>query len=151
MLLIFTTYVLKGEVLTAETAFFTFSLFSLVNLSMCQYFPIGIGALSETLVSIRRIQDFLLLEEVDWSNKSNGVEKTLVNGHGSLKLTQVTGKWSEKSEKNTLDGISFEANHGQLIAIVGPVGSGKGSILHAILGKRISLLRFLCNYGHELA
>ena len=47
----------------------------------------------------------------------------------------MTAKWSGQCEKNTLNEISFEANCGQLIAIVGPVGSGKGSILKAILGN----------------
>ena len=55
-------------------------------------------------------------------------------GNGSLKLIQITGKWNNQSERNTLDGITFEAKHGQLTAIVGPVGSGKGSIFQAILG-----------------
>ena len=48
---------------------------------------------------------------------------------------QITGKWNNQSERNTLDGITFEAKHGQLTAIVGPVGSGKGSIFQAILGN----------------
>ena len=71
MLLIFSTYVLRGEILTSETAFFTFGLFNLTNLSMCQSFPTGIGALSETLISIKRIQVFLQLEEVDSNQNVN--------------------------------------------------------------------------------
>ncbi|CAD7092877.1 unnamed protein product [Hermetia illucens] len=54
---------------------------------------------------------------------------------GYLKLTNVKAKWKSDSPEYTLDGISFEANPGQLIAIVGPVGSGKSSVIQAILGE----------------
>ena len=40
-----------------------------------------------------------------------------------------------KVNENTLEDISFEAGTGKLAAIIGAVGSGKSSILNAILGE----------------
>ena len=129
-----------GEILTAEKAFLTLALYNVVKLSMCNFFPLAIQMGSETLISIKRIQDFLLLEEVHETSSSNVIETTFIGNNGSLKLKQVTGKWSEQNEGNTIDGVTFEAKSGQLVAIVGPVGSGKGSILQAILGNSYNLI-----------
>ena len=50
-------------------------------------------------------------------------------------MKNVNGKWNENEDSNSLEDISFEAENGQLIAIVGPVGSSKTSIFNAILGE----------------
>lgn len=134
MVLIFLTYVFMGEILTAEKAFLTLAFFNVVKLSMVNFFQLAVQMISETLISIKRIQNFLLMEEVNETSSANVIEKTFEGNTGSLKLKQVTGKWSEQNEGNTLQGITFQAKSGQLVAIVGPVGSGKGSILQAILG-----------------
>jgi ATP-binding cassette subfamily C (CFTR/MRP) protein 4 len=132
---VFNAYVSMGNVLTAEKAFLTLTLYNMVKIPLLWKFPAAVKMLTETLISIRRIQEFLLLEEVIKTTSSNSIQETCINNVGFLKLKQVSGKWSGQCEKNTLNGISFEANCGQLIAIVGPVGSGKGSILQAILGN----------------
>ena len=102
---------------------------------MTNFFPLAIQMMSETSISIKRIQDFLLMEEVKETSNSSVIETTFIGKTGHLELKDVSGKWSEQSEGNTLDGITFKAESGHLVAIVGPVGSGKGSILQAILGK----------------
>ena len=132
---VFSAYVSMGNVLTAEKAFLTLTLYSMVKIPLLWKFPFAVKMLTETLISIRRIQEFLLLEEVVKTSSSKTIDETCMNNVGFLMLKQVTAKWSGQCEKNTLNGISFDANCGQLIAIVGPVGSGKGSILHAILGN----------------
>ena len=132
MALIFLTYVYLGDVLTAEKAFLTLALFNVVRLSMSLFFPTGIQLGSEGLISIKRIQEFILMEERD---ETNSISVNFDKTQGSLQLTEVTGKWNEKENNNTLENISFKAENGTLTAIVGPVGSGKGSVLHAILGE----------------
>ena len=74
------------------------------------------------------------MEEVSETSSTNVITTTLVGKTGSVRLKEISGKWSEQSEGNSLDKITFEAKSGHLVAIVGPVGSGKGSILQAILG-----------------
>lgn len=132
---VFSAYVSMGNVLTAEKAFLTLTLYSMVKIPLLWKFPEAVKMLTETLISIKRIQEFLLLEEVVKTSSSKTIDETCMNNVGFLMLKQVTAKWSGQCEKNTLNGISFDANCGQLIAIVGPVGSGKGSILQAILGN----------------
>ena len=133
---VFSEYVSMGNVLTAEKAFLTLTLYNMVKIPLLRKFPGAVQMLTETLISIRRIQEFLLLEEVVKTSSSKTIiDERRMNDVGFLKLKQVTAKWSEKCEKNTLNEISFDANCSQLIAIVGPVGSGKGSIVQAILGN----------------
>ena len=46
----------------------------------------------------------------------------------------------------TLQNVNFNVKKGQLIAVVGAVGSGKSSLLSGLLGKNIIVyyLNFLC-------
>lgn len=48
-------------------------------------------------------------------------------------VTNATAKWSETSAENTLFNISVSVGPGTLLAVIGPVGSGKSSLLHLIL------------------
>ncbi|PIO39546.1 hypothetical protein AB205_0075530, partial [Aquarana catesbeiana] len=60
----FTTYVLLGNVISASRVFVAVSLYSAVRLTVTLFFPSAIERVSETKVSIRRIKNFLLLDEV---------------------------------------------------------------------------------------
>ena len=91
------------------------------------------GSVIKGLISIKRIQKFLLLEEVTETASLN--TEVFDQGSRLVKMSGVCGKWNDQNEGNTLDDISFEAANGKLTAIVGPVGSGKSSILNAILGE----------------
>ena len=53
MALIFLTYVLMGEILTAEKAFLTLALYNVARLSMSLFFPTGIQLASEVESVIR--------------------------------------------------------------------------------------------------
>jgi ABC-type bacteriocin/lantibiotic exporter with double-glycine peptidase domain len=46
---------------------------------------------------------------------------------GGIKITSVTAKWTEDLPENTLTDVSLEVRPGALMAIIGPVGSGKVS------------------------
>merc|ERR1719285_1658914 len=59
----FLVYSFTGEVVTAETAFLCLSMFNILRLSITLFFPLAISQLGEMVTSIKRIQDFLLLEE----------------------------------------------------------------------------------------
>ena len=43
--------------------------------------------------------------------------------------------WDSNSEKKTLKNINFDLKKGELVAVIGKVGSGKSSLLSAILGE----------------
>ena len=44
--------------------------------------------------------------------------------HG-IKITNITAKWSEDLNEDTLTDISVDVKTGSLVAVIGPVASGK--------------------------
>jgi len=65
-------------------------------------------------------QEFLLLDEIPKkSNQTTKGKKSLVD------LDRVTAKWPSATEGNTLSNLSFTVRPGQVMAVVGQVGSGK--------------------------
>lgn len=62
----------------------------------------------------------------------NGRQKVQNQKVSQLKFKNVTFKYSG-AEEPVLDNISFEANKGQTVAIIGSTGSGKSTIANIIL------------------
>lgn len=125
-----TAFVLFGNDITARQVFVLTSFYNVLRHTMTAVFPQGIAQLSEVKVSVARLNQFMLREEranlhQDESNKSARVL--------GVRLEGVTARWSESSTENTLASVSFGVKPGQLLAIIGPVGSGKSSLFHAIL------------------
>ncbi|KAK7083945.1 Multidrug resistance-associated protein 4, partial [Halocaridina rubra] len=129
------TYVSTGNILTAEKVFVTSSLINNVRLVMTLFFPFGIAMGSETRISCKRLQDFLEMEELEETNRVQKSNLRPKPKDCSLTVTGLTAKWSEATEEDTLTNVSCSAKAGELLAVIGPVGSGKGSLLHAILGE----------------
>ncbi|XP_011890882.1 PREDICTED: multidrug resistance-associated protein 4 isoform X5 [Cercocebus atys] len=65
----FTTYVLLGNVITASRVFVAVTLYGAVRLTVTLFFPAAIEKVSEAIISIRRIQNFLLLDEILQRNR----------------------------------------------------------------------------------
>ena len=53
----------------------------------------------------------------------------------NLALRSVSASWDRREERQALKDVSFLVGGGQMLAITGPVGSGKTSLLMAILGE----------------
>lgn len=58
--------------------------------------------------------------------------KDLVVTDGTLRFENVSFRYPGSGDRAVLAGISFEAQRGQTIGIVGPPGSGKSSLVHLI-------------------
>ncbi|XP_065758076.1 ATP-binding cassette sub-family C member 4-like isoform X2 [Muntiacus reevesi] len=126
----FTTYVLLGNMITVSQVFLAITLYQVVQITGILLFPVAIEGVAETIVSVRRIKNFLLLDELPQYNHqlpSDG--KTVVNVHN------FTAFWDKESRTPTLQGLSFTVRPGELLAVVGPVGAGKSSLLGAVLGE----------------
>lgn len=52
----------------------------------------------------------------------------------AIKVTDGSFSWG-KEEESALEGINLEVLEGQLLMVVGEVGSGKSSLLSALLGE----------------
>ncbi|XP_016524096.1 multidrug resistance-associated protein 4 isoform X2 [Poecilia formosa] len=125
-------YVLTGNRLSASKLFMAVSLYGAVRLTITLFFPFAIENVSESLISIQRIQKFLLLNEV--APQHLGMPLT-DRRDCMVKIQDLKCYWDKNLEAPTLQNVSFTVKPEQLLAIIGPVGAGKSSLLNAILGE----------------
>ncbi|XP_030600304.1 multidrug resistance-associated protein 4-like [Archocentrus centrarchus] len=128
----FTVYALLGNTITASSVFTTTSLYGTIKLTVTLFFPLAIEKLSETVVSIRRIKNFLLLEELERKNVALPLEGKKEN---SIEIEKLTCYWDKSLDAAALQNVSITAKSHQLLTVIGPVGAGKSSLLSAILGE----------------
>ncbi|XP_046664345.1 multidrug resistance-associated protein 1-like [Homalodisca vitripennis] len=131
-LIIFGTFVMIDErnVLTPEIAFVTLALFNIMKNSV-YLFPVMVQTLLQFIVSFKRIEKFLNAEELDLNSVSHDESK-----NESLIMEDGTFSWDAKENSGTvLRNITLKIQPGQLIAVVGAIGSGKSSLISAFLGE----------------
>ncbi|RWS24157.1 hypothetical protein B4U80_11357, partial [Leptotrombidium deliense] len=134
----FITYSLLGGHLNAESVFVTVALFNTLRLTLTFMFPQSIATSAESLVSIRRIQDFLLLEEKETSTLSRNILCTETNDSSegsSVHVENLTAWWYKESDEPCLKNLFVNVKPGELLAVIGSVGSGKSSFLMALLNE----------------
>jgi ATP-binding cassette subfamily C (CFTR/MRP) protein 1 len=148
----FIVYVLLGNELDSAMVFVTLTLFSIIEfpLSISSYF---FNEVNNALISGRRIGVFLsavehdqetttrqgdesshLLDEFD-DDDIPRVQPTDIfsdNLDYPIRFKQASFSWEPK--KITLENINLDIKRGSLVCIIGPVGSGKSSMLNAIFG-----------------
>ncbi|XP_017474879.1 PREDICTED: probable multidrug resistance-associated protein lethal(2)03659 [Rhagoletis zephyria] len=160
-------YVLLGQFLTAEKAFVITAYYNILRNAMTIYFPMAISQYAETMVSMKRIQKYLLYEETkvkdrsgDNENEYNKIKQTSIieenektlTLNGSLKPIQpspqeikhtptgieihkLKARWDHSLTEYTLNNIDLKVKPRTLVAVIGPVGSGKSSLIQALLGE----------------
>ncbi|XP_070655987.1 ATP-binding cassette sub-family C member 4-like isoform X1 [Bos indicus] len=132
-IMIFVTFIaneLLDNLITASQVFVVVTLFEALRFSSALYFPLAIEKVSEAVISIRRIKNFLLLDEMSQCYPQlPSDDRTIVD------VQTFTAFWEKTSETPTLQGLSFTVRPGELLAVIGPVGAGKSSLLHALLGE----------------
>lgn len=122
-------YTIPLDQLTVSNVFFSISLLALPKLTMCEFFVHAVEAISEVRVSVRRIGSFLAFKEPEEvSNIDGHADDMLVN------IDHVDFSWQEGGGL-TLRDIAFTLQRGELVCIVGAVGSGKTSLLNALMGE----------------
>ena len=91
------------------------------------------------LVSMRRITKFLNAEELTEPPSEAQPEKEIGDAKTVISISDGNFAWND-ANKIDLEGLNIKITEGSLIAMVGSVGSGKSSVLQAILGemKRVS-------------
>ncbi|CAK9828719.1 Probable multidrug resistance-associated protein lethal(2)03659 [Anthophora retusa] len=145
-------YISYDNKITAEKVFMLQAYYNVLRQTMTVYFPQGITQMAELLVSVKRLQRFMLYEEINYANRmpesnqegSNNEKKTNdttqekveVNNDGKehiINLTNASAKWLVYEQEDTLKNINIKVKSGELVAVVGQVGSGKSSLLNVIL------------------
>ncbi|XP_075982862.1 ATP-binding cassette subfamily C member 4-like [Anticarsia gemmatalis] len=137
-------FVLMGGDIRAEITFSLVQYFNLLQLACNIFFPLALAFLAETKVSIRRIEEFLMLDELKQPDEikkidpkgivSNGKEKEKSQPTG-LVLSGVSASWQPEAIVSTLRNISLTARPGEFVGVAGLVGSGKSTLLQVILGE----------------
>ncbi|CAG2101428.1 unnamed protein product [Medioppia subpectinata] len=140
----FITLVLTGGVLYAKAVFVSMLLVNCIKENMTEYFPELITLGAELLVSCNRIEvivtmKFLQLGETQIKSiqNPNNLSERKANGKQSpeVSINNITAKWSDESTYLTLENISTHLRAGDLLAVIGPVGAGKSSLLMTILNE----------------
>ncbi|KAM9674362.1 ATP-binding cassette sub-family C member 4-like isoform 1-T1 [Dama dama] len=132
-IMIFVTFItneLLDNLITASQVFVVVMLFEALRFSSTLYFPMAVEKVSEAIVSIQRIKNFLLLDEITQCYPLLPTDgKTIVD------VQAFTASWEKASETLALQELSFTVRPGELLAVVGHVGAGKSSLLSAVLGE----------------
>ncbi|XP_077442271.1 multidrug resistance-associated protein 1-like isoform X10 [Vanacampus margaritifer] len=129
---VFAVYVLMDErnVLDAQKIFVSVALINILKTPLSQL-PFAISTTLQAFVSLRRLGNFLCQDEL----KSDHVEKLPFSDDGDAVVIQDGHfAWSHDGAP-CLQGINLKVRSGALVAVVGHVGSGKSSLLSAILGE----------------
>uniref|UniRef100_A0A4X2LV23 ATP binding cassette subfamily C member 3 n=1 Tax=Vombatus ursinus TaxID=29139 RepID=A0A4X2LV23_VOMUR len=130
-LITFAVYVSVDDknILDAQKAFVSLSLFNILKFPL-NALPQVISILTQTSVSLKRIQHFLNHEELD----PQCVEtKTISPGH-AITIENGSFTWAQDLPA-CLHSLNLQVPKGSLVAIVGPVGCGKTSLISALLGE----------------
>lgn len=140
-------YAILGYTLTAQQAFVVTAYYNVLKQTMTVFFPQAIGFLSETIVSVDRLEKFMLYEELerDFQNapktsekpKENGSAKTNVKilNEPGVNLEGVCAKWVGDAPDLTLNNVNLRVQPTTVVAIIGKVGAGKSSLIQALLGE----------------
>ncbi|VUC27576.1 unnamed protein product [Clonostachys rosea] len=122
----------QKEPLTTDIVFPAIALFQLLTTPMA-ILPTTVSAVTEATVAISRLTAFLTADELqpDAVVRDEPVENI---GQESVTINEGTFKWSMHHDNNVLEDINLSAHKGELYCIIGHVGSGKSSLLGALLG-----------------
>ncbi|XP_072034829.1 ATP-binding cassette sub-family C member 4-like [Amphiura filiformis] len=158
----FVTYSLTGNALLPSKVYLAIPLYNVIRLTLVLFVPFAVMNGMESRISIKRIQAFLELEELspktDRKSPSNGdlhmnsimlhnkdgeesqenmeLSETQSKSDVGINVTNLTGSWEMGEDAMlTLEDLSFSVGPGELLAVIGPVGCGKSSLLMALLGE----------------
>lgn len=154
-------YSLTGHRPNAEYVYVVFSFYNILKQTVTTNFPQAVANLAETIVSMNRIENFLTYDEIR-RHKADTLERKKMPTHTSTPVSHVVqrkkgvhlekacAKWNPFLIEDSLFNINLTVGMGELAAIVGPVGSGKSSILYTIL-RELPLHRGFIEVGGKIA
>ncbi|XP_009998357.1 PREDICTED: canalicular multispecific organic anion transporter 1 [Chaetura pelagica] len=126
----FAVFVLVDEnnILDAQKAFTAISLFNVLRFPMAML-PLVLSSLVQTKVSTVRLERYLAGEDLDTS----AIHHNPVEG-SAVSFSEATFSWEQNGSAAIRD-VTLDIAPGSLVAVVGAVGSGKSSLVSAMLGE----------------
>ncbi|KAK2406339.1 ABC transporter C family member [Trifolium repens] len=94
--------------------------------------PEALSIMIQVNVSFDRLNKFLLDEELNNDDSERNLQQCSVN---AVEIQDGNFIWDHESVSPTLKDVNLEIKRGLKIAVCGPVGAGKSSLLYAILGE----------------
>jgi ABC-type multidrug transport system fused ATPase/permease subunit len=132
------TYALLGNLLTPVKVFTALGLFNQLRFPLT-FFPLLLNTLAEGNISLTRLTSFLSASELQnyvqnkETDSNDEVAVMIQNANFSWTDQKITAQNS--STLGRLTQVDIKIRRGDLVAIVGPVGSGKSTLMSALLGE----------------
>ena len=124
---------LLGYSLSAANTFPVLLFFAFIRNNALRYLPMANEKISEARVSSKRIDSFMRLTTKQVH--SFPLATSSINQEQKGNITMYNASFSWHNEMPCLSSLNLTIKQGTLVAIIGPVGSGKSSLLAAILGE----------------
>lgn len=122
----FTAHLALGHELNVEDVFSALAFFGILRPIMAQM-PMTFSSYIDANIAVKRIESFLMRQEFP----ERVPEPNLAAGEIVIRAGQIG--WN--SEKQALSLPDMRIKAGELVVILGPVGGGKSTFLHAILNE----------------
>uniref|UniRef100_A0A0N4ZSR3 ABC-type xenobiotic transporter n=1 Tax=Parastrongyloides trichosuri TaxID=131310 RepID=A0A0N4ZSR3_PARTI len=136
---IFGTYTLWMEQMLTSAKVFT--CLALINMLIVPLnaFPWVLNGVIESFVSLKRLNAFFDIKDLDYISIYSPVEKRLF-GEPVVELKDASFYWNIDDESigsvlKSVKSINLEVRPSEIVGITGPVGCGKSSLLLGILGE----------------
>lgn len=75
------------------------------------------------------------LEKTSFANNINEKSNPAHLSAAGVQVSDIKARWDTENTEYTLNNVNLRVQPGTLVAIIGPVGSGKSSLIQAILGE----------------
>ncbi|KAG0380174.1 hypothetical protein BGX24_009789 [Mortierella sp. AD032] len=140
--LMFALYAALGHKLKPEIVFPALAYYAVIRVPL-SILPNCYTSATDAFVAIKRLEEFLLSEDGPINTLSTidqTAEHALVMENADLVWETLSDSKDSEQEQETapyLNSINLTIPRGSLVAVVGPVGSGKSSLLQAITGTMI--------------
>ncbi|KAF7458126.1 multidrug resistance-associated protein 1-like [Cryptosporidium felis] len=132
----------RGEVIDPANIFFAYVLYDAVSEFLVS-FPKSYALFRDLILSCERVSEFMIQEEKYVSHKKEDLTRTPeICGEeesgseicsGSVRYNNVELRWPNGAL--LLKNLTFEVKSGEIMAILGPVGSGKSGLLLSIINE----------------